>query len=93
MNYKCLICLFVYFYRFFYKDLEKDKIADQENPDNYSDFYVYYENEKYDISNFINIHPGGKKVLLLQKNKDITELFKKINHSNHAYKLLETMKC
>lgn len=93
MNYKCLICLFIYFYRFFYKDLEKDKIVDSENLENYSDFIVYYENEKYDISNFITNHPGGKKVLLLQKNKDITELFKKFNHSNHASKLLETMKC
>ena len=51
-------------------------------------FIVYYKEKKYDISNFINKHPGGSKVLLEYQNKDITTAFDHVGHSPDAMFLL-----
>lgn len=94
MSYKSLICLFIYFYKFFYTEVEKDNdnIDCSENNKFVSNFVVYYKDEKYNIADFINLHPGGKKILLEQENKDITQLFDNIKHSKKAIKLLDKMK-
>ena len=55
-------------------------------------FVVTYKNEKYDIGNFINRHPGGSDVFVPYKNKDITSIFEHIGHSNDAKFLLKKRK-
>jgi len=52
-------------------------------------FLVYYKNEAYDIGDFIKNHPGGKEVLLKEKDRDITKAFDHIGHSNDAKFMLK----
>ena len=44
-------------------------------------------NKKYDISQFINEHPGGVEVF--KNNTDLTDEFYKVNHSEDAIKMME----
>jgi hypothetical protein len=55
-------------------------------------FIVEYSNEKYDIENFLDSHPAGKKIILPYKDKDITEAFTRIGHSQNAIKILNKYK-
>jgi cytochrome b involved in lipid metabolism len=51
--------------------------------------YVVIKNKKYDVSKFIESHPGGKNCILknLKKNCDYHMNF----HSKNAKKLLKSM--
>ena len=51
-------------------------------------FYVYYNEKKYNVANFISKHPGGQNVILEYKDKDITAAFDHIGHSDDAKFLL-----
>ena len=48
---------------------------------------VYLNNNIYDITTFIDEHPGGNDVFIL--NTDITNKFNEIGHSSYAVSLLE----
>jgi cytochrome P450 len=50
---------------------------------------VIYKGEKYDVTSFLDIHPGGRNTLLFYQNKDITEAFETTNHSKFAMELLK----
>lgn len=45
---------------------------------------VYYNKEAYDITDFLNKHPGGRSILEKYEGKDITRAFDDINHSEFA---------
>ena len=51
---------------------------------------IIINNEKYDITEFVNEHPGGKDVFI--DGADMTAEFNKIGHSKHAIQLLEKYK-
>ncbi|AYV84960.1 MAG: hypothetical protein Satyrvirus1_46 [Satyrvirus sp.] len=53
---------------------------------------VMYKNAKYDITDFVKKHPGGKMVLLNNNGKDIEKLMLDNEHSQHAYDILEKYK-
>ena len=65
---------------------------DEDKEEKYKDFVVIYKNNRYDILDFLNKHPGGRVVLENFRNKDITEEFEKIGHSEYAKNLLNTFK-
>jgi NAD(P)H-flavin reductase len=48
---------------------------------------ITINNKKYDITEFINQHPGGKHVFI--DGADMTEEFNKVGHSKEAIKMLE----
>jgi len=48
---------------------------------------IIINNKKYDITEFINEHPGGNNVFV--DGKDMTEEFNKVGHSKQAVKMLE----
>ena len=48
---------------------------------------IIINNKKYDVTEFINEHPGGNQVFV--DGKDMTEEFNKICHSKEAIKMLE----
>ena len=58
------------------------------NMNKFESFQVTYEDEKYEIGDFINRHPGGVDVLLQYKDKDITKAFNHIGHSGGAQRML-----
>lgn len=53
---------------------------------------VTYKGSKYDITNFVKKHPGGRAILLQNNGKDIEQPMLKIGHTENAYKTLEKYK-
>lgn len=53
---------------------------------------VTFRDEKYDITDFVKKHPGGKQILLENNGKDVEQLMAENEHSERAYKLLEKYK-
>lgn len=51
---------------------------------------VYYNKETYDITEFLNKHPGGRSILEKYEGKDITRAFDDINHSEFAKSTLSS---
>ena len=51
---------------------------------------IIINNDKYDVTEFINEHPGGKDVFI--DGADMTAEFNKIGHSKHAIQMLEKYK-
>ena len=48
---------------------------------------ITIDNKKYNISQFIDEHPGGREVF--KNNTDLTDEFYKVNHSEDAIKMME----
>nr|CAG8520140.1 15454_t:CDS:2 [Entrophospora candida] len=51
--------------------------------------YVSIGGKVYDVTNFIDEHPGGEEVLLDEGGKDATEAFEDVGHSDEARELLK----
>ncbi|CAG5095541.1 Similar to Cyt-b5: Cytochrome b5 (Musca domestica) [Cotesia congregata] len=49
-------------------------------------------NSIYDVTKFLNEHPGGEEVLLEQAGKDGTEPFEDVGHSSDARQMMEPYK-
>ncbi|BEI80212.1 hypothetical protein CcaverHIS002_0107410 [Cutaneotrichosporon cavernicola] len=45
----------------------------------------------YDVTKFIDEHPGGDEVLLEEAGRDATEAFEDVGHSDEARELLKTL--
>lgn len=75
----------------------QNSLDDNKNTQNESDIgteksekvIVTYKGNKYDITDFVKKHPGGKEVLLENNGNDIEKLMQENEHSEYAYKLLE----
>ncbi|KAI9297344.1 cytochrome b5 [Neoconidiobolus thromboides FSU 785] len=57
-----------------------------------SDLYLIVNGNVYDVTKFIQEHPGGEEVLLELGGQDATEAYLDIGHSESADKLLESYK-
>ena len=47
-------------------------------------------NKVYDVTKFMDEHPGGEEVLLEQAGKDASEIFEDVSHSADAKDLMKT---
>ncbi|KZW04301.1 cytochrome b5 [Exidia glandulosa HHB12029] len=56
-----------------------------------SDFYVLIHDKVYDVSKFLDEHPGGDEVIMAEAGKDATEAFEDVGHSDEARALLAGM--
>ncbi|KAL2217463.1 cytochrome b5-like heme/steroid binding domain-containing protein [Thermoascus aurantiacus ATCC 26904] len=52
------------------------------------DLYVVIHDKVYDVSSFIDEHPGGEEVLLDVAGQDATEAFEDVGHSDEAREIL-----
>ncbi|KAJ1561180.1 hypothetical protein HK096_005707 [Nowakowskiella sp. JEL0078] len=50
---------------------------------------VTIEGKVYDVTNFINDHPGGAEILLEHNGKDATSSFLSVNHSDEAKQMMD----
>jgi len=50
--------------------------------------WVLINKKVYDVTNFIDEHPGGDEVILSEAGKDATEAFEDVGHSDEARALL-----
>ncbi|XP_044752233.1 cytochrome b5-like [Coccinella septempunctata] len=53
------------------------------------DCWVVIYDRVYDITNFLDEHPGGGDLLLENAGRDATVAFRSAGHSRHAMQLLE----
>ncbi|KAL9992161.1 putative cytochrome b5-like heme/steroid binding domain, cytochrome b5, heme-binding protein [Helianthus debilis subsp. tardiflorus] len=56
--------------------------------DNKNDCWLIISGKVYDITPFLDDHPGGDEVLLLATKKDATEDFEDVGHSQNARNML-----
>ncbi|XP_073981537.1 cytochrome b5 isoform X1 [Rhodnius prolixus] len=56
------------------------------------DVWVAIHNSVYNVSDFLNEHPGGEEVLLEQAGRDATEAFEDVGHSTDAREMMSKYK-
>ncbi|MBL4869137.1 MAG: cytochrome b5 domain-containing protein [Pseudomonadales bacterium] len=49
---------------------------------------VIIEGGVYDTTEFLDLHPGGREVLLKHNRRDATKAFQRVSHSNEARAML-----
>ncbi|RDB19837.1 Cytochrome b5 [Hypsizygus marmoreus] len=54
-------------------------------------FYILIHSKVYDVTKFIDEHPGGDEVILAEAGQDATEAFEDVGHSDEARALLPDM--
>jgi len=54
--------------------------------------WIVIHNSVYNVTEFLNEHPGGEEVLLEQAGKDGTEAFEDVGHSTDARELMKKYK-
>ncbi|KAJ9498929.1 hypothetical protein LTR99_004989 [Exophiala xenobiotica] len=55
------------------------------------DLYLIYQNNVYDVTRFLDEHPGGVEVIRDYAGKDATEGFDEVGHSKEAHQQLEEL--
>ncbi|KAJ1503210.1 hypothetical protein HMI54_008322 [Coelomomyces lativittatus] len=55
-----------------------------------SDVWITIHNKIYNVTSFIEEHPGGEEVILELAGNDATEAFEDVGHSDSAKDLLKT---
>ncbi|ORC85014.1 putative cytochrome b-domain protein [Trypanosoma theileri] len=51
--------------------------------------WVVIANKVYDLSPFLDMHPGGRDVLLCNAGTDASQAFADVNHSKSAHRMME----
>ncbi|CAH1109450.1 unnamed protein product [Psylliodes chrysocephalus] len=54
--------------------------------------WIAIHNEVYDVTAFLNEHPGGEEVLLEQAGREASEAFEDVGHSSDARELMNKYK-
>ncbi|KAF8634799.1 hypothetical protein AX15_000711 [Amanita polypyramis BW_CC] len=54
-------------------------------------FYVLIHGKVYNVTKFLDEHPGGDEVILAEAGHDATEAFEDVGHSDEARALLPDM--
>jgi len=54
--------------------------------------WLVIHNNIYDVTEFLNEHPGGEEVLLEVAGKEATEMFEDVGHSTDARELMKKYK-
>ncbi|KAG7230459.1 hypothetical protein INR49_024568 [Caranx melampygus] len=67
-----------------YYTLEQIRLHNMSN-----DTWLIIHDKVYDITSFLEEHPGGEEVLLEQAGADATESFEDVGHSTDAREMLE----
>ncbi|XP_054552921.1 cytochrome b5 type B isoform X1 [Talpa occidentalis] len=63
-----------------------EEVAKRNSPEN---IWLVIHGRVYDITRFLNEHPGGEEVLLEQAGADASESFEDVGHSSDAREMLK----
>ncbi|XP_055858918.1 cytochrome b5 [Episyrphus balteatus] len=66
--------------------------ADVTKHNSNKDCWLIIHNNIYDVTSFLNEHPGGEEVLLEQAGRDSTEHFEDVGHSSDAREMMNKYK-
>lgn len=70
------------------KKIEASEVAKHTTRD---DLYIVIDKMVYNVSCFINEHPGGEEVLLDVAGQDATDAFEDVGHSDEARDILKKL--
>lgn len=73
-------------------DLQEFTADEVAKHDTLEDLWVIYNGEVYDITKYIDEHPGGEEVVVDCAGTDATEAFDDIGHSDEAKEILASLK-
>lgn len=76
--------IFLFFIDFFKPEPEKIKMATQEKQ-----YTIYIYGKEYNVTKFLDEHPGGRDVLTDLNGKDATRDFNDVGHSAKAKEEME----
>ncbi|KAI8127242.1 hypothetical protein FF38_11553 [Lucilia cuprina] len=71
------------------KYYKRSEVAEHNSKEN--NWFVIHNNV-YDVTAFLNEHPGGEEVLMEQAGKDATENFEDVGHSSDAREMMKQYK-
>lgn len=71
------------------KEYTADEVAEHNSVD---DLWVIYNGEVYDVTKYVDEHPGGEEVIVDVAGGDATEAFDDIGHSDEAREVLALLK-
>jgi len=71
------------------KDLKKYALKDIESHKDKTSTWIVIHDKVYDVTKFLEEHPGGEEVLLEQAGKDATEHFEDVGHSTDARTMMK----
>jgi len=53
---------------------------------------VYVEGRAINVADWMDVHPGGRAALENHMEEDVTQLMKHMNHSDHAWAVVHSLK-
>ncbi|KAK7869287.1 hypothetical protein R5R35_000898 [Gryllus longicercus] len=71
------------------KFFTREEVKSKKNSNN---AWIIIHNSIYNVTDFLNEHPGGEEVLLEQAGKDGTEAFEDVGHSANAKEIMKKYK-
>ncbi|XP_025192543.1 cytochrome b5 isoform X2 [Melanaphis sacchari] len=74
------------------KEVKKYSLAEVAANANATNPWIVINDCVYDVTEFLNDHPGGEEVLLEQAGKDATEEFEDVGHSSDAREVMQKYK-
>ncbi|XP_022163296.1 cytochrome b5-like [Myzus persicae] len=74
------------------KEVKKYSMAEVVANANATNPWIVINDSIYDVTEFLNDHPGGEEVLLEQAGKDATEEFEDVGHSSDAREVMQKYK-
>ncbi|GAC96951.1 hypothetical protein PHSY_004535 [Pseudozyma hubeiensis SY62] len=72
-------------------DAKKITMEELKKHDSSDDLWLLIDGKVYNVSKFMDEHPGGDEVLITEAGKDATEAFEDVGHSEDARALLGPM--
>uniref|UniRef100_A0A4X1SFG4 Cytochrome b5 n=1 Tax=Sus scrofa TaxID=9823 RepID=A0A4X1SFG4_PIG len=63
-----------------------EEVAKRNSP---KELWLVIHGRVYDVTRFMNEHPGGEEVLMEQAGRDATESFEDVGHSSDAREMLK----
>lgn len=72
--------------------VKKYTLAEVKSHNDSKSNWIVIHNNVYDVTEFLNEHPGGEEVLLEQGGKDGSEAFEDVGHSSDARELMKKYK-
>ncbi|GFN93009.1 cytochrome b5 [Plakobranchus ocellatus] len=65
------------------------RLSDVKAHNNQKSTYLVIHNKVYDVTKFLEEHPGGEEVLIEEAGRDATEAFEDVGHSTDARELMQ----
>nr|XP_033495080.1 cytochrome b5 [Epinephelus lanceolatus] len=67
------------------------RLSEIEEQNSFKSTWIIIHNKVYDVTKFLEEHPGGEEVLREQAGGDATESFEDVGHSTDAREMSESM--